>query len=188
MAVNRVIPIIEKLDLVSPGQILYNDRTAHPQNKTGWNEAANSMNGFHAIGNALNMHGMGVNRSRIPIVGFQGTNYTEQATIDVVVRWSLPGGYDRFQFVGETDISASGGGQTIQILIDGTLYLSKIATGTTIFHDITPVNPGQLANPGEMRVLNITLRSIIASPAVRAGSIGFRSGLTSLQITAFKQI
>ena len=121
---NRSIPIITKLDALTSGSKLYADSSAHPQGKTGWNEAANSMNGLHAIGTGgYQAHSMRLNYSRIPVVGNYGNSFTEESVLDIYGQMELPGGYDRVLIFGQTDCTNNFSvNQKVEIYLDGVLY------------------------------------------------------------------
>jgi hypothetical protein len=183
MAIRAITPI-ETLNLVTPGQILYADRASHPQqSKTGWNEAASSMNGLHQFGRQVfEARSQHINQARRPICGNSGNTFTEVGLMDVYGYFELPGGYTRLMIFGQTDNKT---GQRIELYIDGNLYLILSTLYVNNFNQIVNIQPGQLANPGTARTVELKMRSVKAAPVTLGGmGVGYRDGLTDIVIKA----
>jgi hypothetical protein len=183
MAIRPITPI-ETLDLVAPGQILYADRASHPQqSKTGWNEAANSMNGLHKFGRQVfEARSQHINQARRPICGNSGNTFIEVTIMDVYGYFELPGGYTRLMIFGQTDNKP---GQRIELYLNSILVIMLSAVGVNNFNVIVNIQPAQLANPGTARTVVLTMRSVKAAPVTLGGmGVGYRDGLTDLVIKA----
>ena len=183
MATRPITPI-ETLNLVTPGEILYANRASHPQQaKTGWNEAASSMNGLHKFGRQVfEARSQHINQARRPICGNSGNTFTEVGLMDVYGYFELPGGYTRLMIFGQTDNKP---GQRIELYLNSILVIMLPAVYVNNFNVILNIYPALLANPGTARTVVLTMRSVKAAPVTLPGmGVGYRDGLTDIVIKA----